>query len=97
MIDLVLEPLAPMSCVTTVAGTVTGQPRFIIELHTPDDDIRIELCNLQTVAFLRRATMALHRDALQLIDRDDLRSRVFHYDPGSDSLPLRRLPPSTRS
>jgi hypothetical protein len=45
-----------MSCVTTVAGTVTGQPRFILELHTPDDDIRIELCNLQTVAFLRRAT-----------------------------------------
>jgi len=95
VIDLLLEPLAPMSCVTTVAGTVSGQPRFILELHTPDDDIRIELCNLQTVAFLRRAAMALHRDALQLLDRDDLRSRVFHYEPGPEPIPLWRVPPST--
>ena len=83
-----------MSCVTTVAGTVTGQPSFILELPTRDDDIRIELCNVQTVAFLRRATMALHRDALQRIDRDDLRTRVFHYEPGSDSLPRWRVPAS---
>lgn len=95
MLDMLLEPLAPMSCVTTVAATPGGPSRFILELHTPGEDIRIELGSLQTVAFLRRAAMALHRDALQLADSDDLRSRVFHHQPGPEPLRLWRVPPRT--
>jgi len=88
VIDLLLEPLEPMSCVTMVAGNPQAQPRFILELHTPDDDIRLELCNLKSVAFLRRAAVALHRDALHLRDRSNFQTRVFNYVPGPEPIPL---------
>lgn len=91
MIELEISSMDEMSCVTTVVGGPTsGEPRLLLTLHMPDEDIHITIGNADAIAFLRRAITAMHRDAVGIGGLPELRSRAFHYVPGPQPQPLWR-------
>lgn len=79
MFELDLAEEMPLTVVATaaVADFPEVEARFILDLHTQDQDVRLYFCDPEPLRLIRRATLALLRHAQRSYPVDSVVSLAF--------------------